>query len=307
MATIPVHEKRILITGANGLLGQKLIKTFKDKFQIVASGNEDRFFLEDSDIHYEILDITDSARCKALIHQVKPDVIINAASYTNVDACEVEREACWDVNVKGVENLVRGAKSLMSLIIHVSTDFIFDGKSGPYSEDDRPNPLGYYGKSKLASENACRISGVPFAIVRTSVLFGLGVDVKQNFFIWLYDNLKDGKKVNIVTDQFNTPTLVDDLAAGILQLVQRSAYNVYNISGGDFLNRYEYATILADVFGFEKSLITPITTNSLHQKAERPIKGGLKIDKARQEFGYHPRSLVDAFLYLKECISDGPL
>jgi dTDP-4-dehydrorhamnose reductase len=307
MSTTPLHEKRILITGANGLLGQKLIKTFKGKFQIVASGFEDRFFLGDSDIHYEILDITDSARCKAVIHEVKPDIIVNAASYTNVDGCEVEREACWDVNVKGVENLAKSAKSLMTLLIHVSTDFIFDGKSGPYSERYRPNPLGYYGKSKLASENVCRISGVPFAIVRTSVLFGLGVEVKQNFFIWLYNNLKDGNKVNIVTDQFNTPTLVDDLAGGIFQLIQKSAYNVYNISGGDFLNRYEYATALADVFGFEKNLITPITTNSLRQKAKRPMRGGLKIDKARQEFGYHPRSLVDAFLYLKESISNGRL
>jgi len=186
MSTIPLHEKRILITGANGLLGQKLIKTFKGKFKIVASGNEDHFFLEDSDIHYEILDITDPARCKAVIHEVKPDIIINAASYTNVDGCEVEKETCWDVNVKGVENLAKSAKNLMSLVIHVSTDFVFDGNSGPYSEENRPNPLGYYGKSKLASENVCRISGVPFAIVRTSVLFGLGVKVKQNFFIWIY-------------------------------------------------------------------------------------------------------------------------
>ena len=269
MSTISAAQKRVLITGANGLLGQKLVQTFKEKFQIMASGNEDHFYINEKEVHYEILDITDYARCKSFIQDVKPDIIVNAASYTNVDACEVEREACWDVNVKGVENLAKAAKGLMSLLVHVSTDFIFDGKNGPYSEGERPNPLGYYGKSKLASENVCRISGIPFAIVRTSVLYGLGVDVKQNFFVWLYNNLKEGNEINIVTDQFNTPTLVDDLADGILLLIQKSAYNVYNISGGDFIDRYEYANTLAEVFGFEKNLITPITTNSLKQKAKR--------------------------------------
>jgi dTDP-4-dehydrorhamnose reductase len=305
MPTVLPPKKKVLITGANGLLGQKLVQTLLGKFQILVTGNEDHFYPGEKEVHYEILDITDCGRCKAFIRDVKPEIIVNAASYTNVDGCELEKGACWDVNVKGVENLAKAAKGLMSLLIHVSTDFIFDGENGPYSEGDRPNPLGYYGKSKLASENVCRTSGIPFAIVRTSVLYGLGVDVKQNFFVWIYDNLKNGNKINIVTDQFNTPTLVDDLANGILSLIQKSAYNVYNISGGDYVNRFDYANMLAEVFGFEKNLINPITTNSLKQKAKRPMKGGLIIDKARQELDYHPRSVPDSFLYLKESMSNG--
>lgn len=297
--------KKVLITGANGLLGQKLVQTLQGKFQILATGNEDHFYPDKNEVPYKILDITDYARCKAFIRDMKPDIIVNAASYTNVDGCESEKEACWDVNVKGVENLAKAAKGLMSLLIHVSTDFIFDGENGPYSEGDRPNPLGYYGKSKLASENVCRISGIPFAIVRTSVLYGLGVDVKQNFFAWIHDSLKNGNKINIVTDQFNTPTLVDDLAKGILWIMQKSAYNVYNISGGDYVNRFDYANLLAEVFGFEKNLIKPITTNSLKQRARRPMKGGLIIDKARKELDFRPQSLLDSFLYLKESMSSG--
>lgn len=296
--------KKVLITGANGLLGQSLIRMFNQKYEMIASGIEDQFVLDENKFNYRILDITNFRECKNIVDDLKPEVIINAASMTNVDECEIEKEACWDINVKGVKNLAKASKRNMAQLIHVSTDYVFDGENGPYSEDDRPDPIGYYGKSKLASENAVRMIGVPFAIIRTSVLFGLGVNVKQNFFLWLYNSLKLGKEVDIVTDQFNTPTFVDDLADGILNLVQRSAYGLFNISGKEYINRYDFSVSLADIFGFEKSLINPITTKSLNQKAERPIKGGLKIDKAVEEIEYNPKSLEEVFNHLKNKLQD---
>lgn len=297
--------KTILIAGTNGLLGQKLFQIFNEKFQIIATGMEDRFYPNPNNGKYRQFDITDATQCKELFSELKPEVVINAASVTNVDACETEKEECWNVNVKGLENLAKAAKRNMTKLIHVSTDYVFDGEDGPYSEEDRPNPLGYYGKSKLASENVCRMVGIPFAIIRTSVLYGLGVDVKSNFFLWLNDSLKQHKEVNIVTDQFNTPTLVDDLASGILQLIEKSAYGLFNLSGREYVNRYDFAASLADVFGYDKSLIHPITTDQLKQNAERPMKGGLKIDKAVDEIDYQPRSLVDSFEYLKAQLQTG--
>lgn len=297
--------RRILITGANGLLGQQLVRTFKPQHEVIATGNEEKFVLRNGDYHYEQLDITDADRCKTILSEQNPDIIVNAASFTDVDGCEVEKELCWNVNVKGMENLARAARRDMTLLVHISTDYIFDGENGPYSEEDRPNPLGYYGKAKLASENACRVAGVPFAIIRTSVLYGLGIQVKPNFFLWLYNSLKQGKTVNIVTDQYNTPTLVDDLATGIKRLVEKSAYGLYHLSGSEYVSRYEFALTLAEVFGFDRALIRPIGTDQLRQKAQRPMKGGLRIDKAVDALDYHPRTIEEAFRYLKSKLEDG--
>lgn len=297
--------KKVLITGANGLLGQKLVRIFSEQYQVTATGIEKTFVGGDTKYHYEILDITNASDCKEFLGNLSPEIIINAASLTNVDACEIKKEECWNVNVKGLENLAKAAKRNMALMVHISTDYVFDGEDGPYSEDDRPNPLGYYGKAKLASENICRMTGVPFAIIRTSVLYGLGLEVKANFFLWLYNNLKAGKAINVVTDQYNTPTLVDDLAEGILRTIDKSAYGLFHISGSEYINRFDFATILADVFEFDKSLIHPITTNQLKQDAERPMNGGLKIEKAMKEIEYNPKSLVEAFEYLKTQLQDG--
>jgi dTDP-4-dehydrorhamnose reductase len=130
-------------------------------------------------------------------------------------------------------------------------------------------------------------------------LYGLGIDVKHNFFLWLYNNLKQGKSINVVTDQYNTPTLADDLAFGILQLIEKSAYGLFHMSGKEYINRYDFALRLADVFDFDKNLIHSITTDQLNQEADRPMKGGLKIDKAAKELNYAPKSIVGSFEYLK--------
>jgi dTDP-4-dehydrorhamnose reductase len=291
--------KKILIAGANGLLGQKLTKFLGSESQLLATGIEPSLELDAQEYHYEVLDITNPASCKEFITSFQPDVVINAASITNVDACEKERELCWSVNVKGVENLAKACKLNMAMLIHISTDYIFDGENGPYKETDKPNPLGYYGKSKLASENVCRMTGIPYAILRTSVLFGLGTNVKANFFLWLYNKLRNNEPVNIVTDQFNTPTLVDDLALGIKLLIKKSSYGVFNVSGEAYLNRFDFANLLAKTFEFSSDLITPVKTEQLEQVAIRPIYAGLDNAKAKNELDYHPRKLIDAFKHLK--------
>ena len=295
--------KRVLITGANGLLGQKLITELIEDYELLATARAPQPVLQSPTFLYRRLDIENYRACKAVIEDFRPEVIINAAAYTNVDGCEVEREACWRANVKGVENLVRAARNRMIQIIHISTDYIFDGTNGPYAEEQRPNPLCYYGKAKLASENVIKAAGLPYTIVRTSVVYGVGVAVKSNFFLWVYQRLQQDKPIRVVTDQYNTPTWVDDLAGGIHLILNRPFLGVIHISGPDFIDRYRMAVQIAQTFHFDPSRIIPITTDQLQQRASRPLKAGLKIEKAVQELGFRPKTLKESFEFLKASLS----
>lgn len=301
--------KRVLITGANGLLGQKLVLALFPHFEVLATARQPRWYPADTlprddAVAYRQLDITHLQQCREVIDDFCPDVIVNAAAYTHVDACEEEKELCWQVNVKGVEHLARVARKHMSLVVQLSTDYIFDGTAGPYGETDRPRPLGYYGKAKLAAENAVRVAGIPYAIVRTNVLYGIGERVKTNFFLWVYNSLKAGQSIRVVTDQYNNPVLAEDLAEGIRLLIAQSGYGVYHMAGEDYLNRYEFARAVARVFEFDEWRVQPITTAELKQKAPRPMKGGLRIDKAKADLGYQPRSITQALKFLKSRLAE---
>ena len=215
--------------------------------------------------------------------EFEPDVIIHTAAVTDVDLCEKERGLAWQVNVGAVENLAYAAKIVGAKMIHLSTDYVFDGKSGPYSEADRPNPISYYGRTKLASENLLLTSGVQSTIIRTMVLYGLGINVKSNFALWVHNNLKDGKTIRVVDDQFGNPTFADDLAYAILKIIELERTGIYHIAGADIVSRYDFALSLADVFKFNKKLITPVKSSIFKQPAPRPLKSGLIILKAQTE------------------------
>ena len=292
-------RKRILITGTTGLLGQALVKSLTGKHQVLATGKQPQYPGNEV-VDYQALDIANAEACKRITQEFAPDVIVNSAAFTHVDKCESERDACWQVNVKGVENLARAARRNMAQLVQLSTDYIFDGANGPYGEEDSPRPLGYYGKSKLAAENAVRAVGIPYAIVRTNVIFGAGEKVKNNFFLWLFKSLKAGQDINVVTDQWNNPIDALDLAMGIAGMINQKRYGVYHLGGTDYLNRFQFAEAVADVFGFSKELIHPITTDALKQPAPRPLRGGLKIDKAKSDFGFNPRSLREVLTFYKE-------
>ncbi len=296
-----MNNRKILVVGSNGLLGQKLCEVIVrgGAYNLTISSVEDRPIRHVVGAQYVKCDITNKKEVKSLVSACKPDMIMNAAAMTNVDGCETERELCWKINVEGVENLIDAAKKNSSKLIHVSTDYVFDGKSGPYVEDDRPEPLSYYGKSKLAAENALRSSDIPFMIARTMVLYGFAPGVKLNFALWLIESLEKKKAVTIVDDQYGNPTLVDDLAYGLIQGFEMERTGVYNIAGRDILNRYEFALKLAKVFNLDASLITPIKTASLQQPAPRPLKSGLITLKAEVELGYKPSTAEQGLLILK--------
>ena len=183
--------------------------------------------------------------------------------------------------------------------MHLSTDYVFDGKHGPYTEDDTPNPISFYGRSKLAAENALTTSGVDYAIVRTMVLFGLGVNIKPNFALWMIDKLKAGESINIVDDQIGNATMIDDLAWGILKLIEKKQTGIFNIAGKDILSRYDFALKICDVFGFNKDLVKRIKTADLNQPAPRPLSSGLITLKASTLLGINLMDSLESIRLLK--------
>ena len=274
--------KRILVTGSNGLLGQKLAELFSrsTNYNLLLTSKQEHSVFDEEMIRYRQLDTTHKRDVQSIVEEFEPDVIVNAAAVTNVDLCETERELAWKANVASVENLVYAAKLTGSKIIQVSTDYVFDGKNGPYSELDRPNPISYYGRTKLASENVIHTAGIPSTIVRTMVLYGAGLNVKANFALWLVQNLSEGKPVRVVDDQIGNPTLADDLAYAILKVVELDRSGLYHVSGPDLISRYDVALTLADVFSFNKKLITPVKTEAFNQPAPRPLNSGFITLKA---------------------------
>lgn len=294
-----IIKNRILVVGSNGLLGQRLISFYLEKpnVELVGCSIEDNSFL--AGIAYKKCDITSRDEVKKLVFDFYPDVVINVAAFTNVDLSETERETAWKVNVKGVEYLVEACRTIDAKIIHISTDYIFNGFNGPYDENAKPDPQGYYGRTKLASENVLKIGAVTYAVVRTNVLYGIA-DSRPDFVRWVVNSLTDNKNIRVVTDQINNPTFVEDLVHAINKIIELEKYKIYNIGGKDFLNRFEFAEIIAEYFNLDKKLITPILTEELNQPAKRPLKSGLITIKAETELGYKPHSVLESLGKIKK-------
>lgn len=298
-----IIKKRILLFGANGMLGQRLVEFYgrQQGIQLLACSVEDEPVFEDHE--YRKIDITKRDEVKNLVYDFYPDVIINAAAYTNVDKSETEREQAWKTNVKGVEYVAEVSRVIDSHIIHISTDYIFNGKNGPYSEKDKPSPLGYYARTKLASENVLRISGTYNTILRTNVLYGIAHNGRPDFVRWVVGSVRKGKEIRIVTDQINNPTFIDDLVQAISKVIEYKKFGVYNIGGKEFLSRFDFTMKIADFFQLDKDLIFPITTAELNQTAQRPLKSGLIILKAQTELGYKPHSIEESLTKMKRELS----
>jgi dTDP-4-dehydrorhamnose reductase len=253
-------------------------------------------------IDYLKIDITKRDELKKAVYDFCPDFIINSAAFTNVDLSETERELAWKINVKGVEYLAEVSRVLDSHLIHISSDYIFDGYKGPYSETDKPNPLGYYGRTKLASENALKISGTLNTILRTNVLYGIA-DSRPDFVRWVVKSIRDKNQIRIVTDQINNPTFIDDLVQAISKVIEYRKTGLYNIGGKEFLSRYDFTIQIADYFHLDKSLITAIKTEELNQPAKRPLNSGLITIKAETELGYKPLSIRESLSLMKRELS----
>lgn len=294
------EPKKILVTGANGLLGQKVTEIFKHESDHILTLTDLQDKAEEPEgFDYFPMDITRKEDVKDAVKKYSPDIIINTAAYTNVDGSETERELSWKVNVDAVKNFIIASRINSSKVIHISTDYVFDGKSGNYDENSKPAPLSYYGKSKLASENALIASGINYVILRTMIIYGTGKNIRPNFALWLVDMLAGKQPVKIVDDQFGMPTMVDDLGWGLLKIVDLGKSGMYHISGSEYLSRYEFAVKIANIFGYDENLIMPVKTSDLSQAADRPMNSSFILLKAETDLGIKPLNVTDGLYLLK--------
>ena len=297
---------RILITGANGLLGQKLVHLLANdtNIDLVATARGENRLPFSEGYTYRSMDITDRQQVLDVMAEVRPDAVIHGAAMTDVDKCELDKDACWLQNVTAVEHIVEGCRQTGAFLCHVSTDFIFDGEAGPYDEQAEGNPISFYGWSKYAAEKVVINSNIRWAIARTVLVYGIAHDMsRSNIILWVKKSLEDGKTINVVTDQFRSPTLAEDLAAGCTLIVTQQAEGIFNISGSDVLTPYEMAIQTADYFGLDKSFIAQADGSTFKQTARRPLRTGFIIDKARTVLGYDPRSFSEGIALLAEQMS----
>ncbi len=284
---------KILLTGANGLLGQKLVELIvtKGEHELIATARGNNRLPIKKGYTYQSLDITNPNEVASVISKFKPNAVINTAAMTNVDQCELEKEAGWDANVNSVKYLVKACEANNCFLLHLSTDFIFDGTKGPLTEDETPNPVNYYGDGKLAAEKLVINSNLTWALARTVLVYGVVSDMsRSNIILWVKNSLENGKPIKVVNDQWRTPTLAEDLAMGCYLIVKQQAQGIYNISGKDMLTPYDMAIKVKDYFDLDGSLISRADSSTFTQPAKRPLKTGFIIDKARKDLGYEPHS-----------------
>lgn len=291
---------KILVTGANGLLGYKLIQLLGSKAEIttIATARKTISGLPNHVQFFE-LDVTNHDQTLDVIKNAKPDVVIHAAAMTQVDQCETERDLCWKANVTGVENLIDACEKYNVHLVHVSTDFIFDGSHGPLDETAIPKPVNFYGESKLAGELAVQKGKIKWAILRTVLVYGITPDLsRSNIVLWVKKSLEEGKTINVVNDQWRTPTLAEDLAMSCYLAASKKATGIFHVSGEEMMTPFDIANQTAEFFKLDKSLIKPADSSTFKQPAMRPPKTGFIITKAKKELGYQPHTFKEGLALL---------
>jgi dTDP-4-dehydrorhamnose reductase len=285
---------KVLVTGANGLLGQHLVKHLLQKnYQVIATGRgATRLPIEPSlQYRYHALDITDATAVYKLMSMEQPDIVVHAAAMTQVDDCELNPEQCERINVQGTSQLLVDAEACSRHFIYISTDFVFDGEKGAYTEEDDPKPVSYYGFTKMQAEALVQTSDIPWSVVRTSLVYGNVLHgTRSNIINWVKNNLEQAKPIQVVADQWRTPTYVEDLARGVVMIVEQRATGIYHIAGKDVLTPYAIALQTAAQLGLDETKIEKVDASTFKQPGRRPRQTDLNINKARRDLGYEPVS-----------------
>ncbi|MEO1053568.1 MAG: SDR family oxidoreductase [Bacteroidota bacterium] len=293
---------KLLITGANGLLGQKLVQLAlqHSHVEVIATGRgESRLPEYTKGYTYHTMDIADATSVNSAVAKYQPDVLVNTAAMTNVDQCEQDHEGCWQANVESVKHLIAACEAHGVFLLHVSTDFIFDGSEGPLDEEAVPNPVNYYGESKLEAERLVQQCNTNWAIARTVLVYGIAHNMsRSNIILWVKDSLEKGKHIKVVNDQWRTPTLAEDLAQGCFLIGDQRATGIFNISGKDFLTPYDMAVLTAEFFDLDQQYMEKTDSTIFKQPAKRPPKTGFVIDKAVNQLGYKPHSFKEGLKVL---------
>lgn len=302
--------KKILVTGSNGLLGQKLTDAARKDLELayIASSRGDNRYATDEGYMYISLDITDHHQVTSMIKTLQPDVIINTAAMANVDACEKDPEGSYTLNVAAVANLISICEAYPIHLIHLSTDFVFDGEDGPYKEEDKPKPLSTYGRHKVEAEKLLQQSTCHWSVVRTILVYGIVQDMsRSNIVLWAKNALENRQEISVVNDQWRMPTLAEDLAIACITIAKKGEKGIFHIAGKDLLSIDEMVEAVAAYYHLDDSFISKISSADLKQDALRPKRTGFVLDKAYKTLNYAPHSFEEGIklmdLQLKEIMN----
>ena len=286
---------KILITGGSGLLGSATAALFKDYYRTFITYTNNKVFIEGCETYR--LDITNKEEVFKVIGAIQPDFIIHTAALIGVGICENNKELAYGINVNGTRHIAEAADKFNSRIVHISTDYVFDGKKGMYKETDKPNPLNYYAKTKLEAE---KLINKNHAVIRTSIYGWNIIKERKNFATFILDRLENNKKINIFEDQYSTIILTNNLAEALKEIVDENKKGIYNIGGSERQSKYEFALKLADVFELNKSLINPITIDDAEDKAQRPPDVSLDSTKAKKELNVKLLNIEEGLELMKK-------
>jgi len=288
-------KKRLLVTGASGLLGSKIVKIAREDYEVIPL-----YGSKPLNSNALKLDITEREQVFSLFEKVKLGTVIHTASETNVDKCEIQKDHALRVNVEGTRNVASACSKLGAKLIYISTDYVFDGEKGNYTEQDKPNPINYYGATKLEGEKQVTQNCQKYLILRTSVLYGWH-PWKQNFAAWVINQLKQDKEITVVEDHYNTPTLTDNLAEITLEAIQKDLQGLYHASGSERVSRYDFAKQIAKAFNLDPNLIKPIKMSQLTAWiAKRPKDSSLNTDKIQKQLKTKPLNITDGLNRMKK-------
>lgn len=295
---------KILLTGANGLIGRKVIRLLiqGSGHQIYATSQKRLQFGQGVDFFTVNLVYSDLNK---LIDTIRPDVLIHCAAMASPDACEVDRYSSNKINVEVTYRLATACRDYGTHMIFLSSDLIFDGQKGDYTETDAPSPISYYGETKVEAENSILGLNIGATIVRTSLVFGYEEHLaRPNIALKVIDHLKGKKPYRIAADQLRTPTFAEDLASALITLAEKRTGGVFNISGDQKISVYDFSKQIAAVFNYDDSCLIPVSTKELAEPAKRPLDSSLNITKAKQLIGFKPTPLVDSIQKLKEQLNN---
>jgi len=287
---------KILFTGSNGLLGQKIcaLTTAYPQHTFLATSRGANRTQNLGRANYISMDITKRADVLRVVEEFEPEIIIHGAAMTHVDECELQRDLATLMNVEGTRHIAEAAQNVQAHLIFISTDFIFDGQDGPYNEEAIPNPLSHYGKTKLLAEHIVQELS-SYSILRTVFVIGAAEDLsRSNIVLWAKGALEQGQPINVVDDQYRTPTLAEDLAQGALLAADQKAQGIFNISGPNQMSIYELVMKVAEHFNLSTANVSKVDSNTLNQPAKRPLITGFDISKAQRELGYKPHTFKES-------------
>ena len=282
---------RIIITGGSGLLGTQLVHLCLETGHQVFSAYSTHPPAIGNPVR---LDLTDSRMIHDAIERIRPDVIIHAAAVTDVDLCEERPELAYLINGEGTGKIGEEAKGVGAHVIYVSTDYVFDGRTGSYREDEPPNPVNHYGRSKLLGERLLRESCCHHCIARTSVIYGWGREHRPNFGTWVLSTLQSNRTIKAVMDQYVSPTLNENLAEMLVNVVDMKLERVLHVAGSTRIDRYNFALKIAEIFQLDPNLVEPVKAADMNWRAQRPADSSLDVEKAMRLLDRKPLKLSDA-------------